>query len=88
MPRVNAEGVEIPFVRFLTEPSVPQYDYVHWGKGWTVMNKFKEDGSDIPIARGDEKKANLAKDEQIKSYWDTLVNEWLKLRAKPPETKD
>ena len=46
---------------------------------------FKADGSDIPIAKGSEKKANLAKDEKIKSYWDRLVDEWLKLRAKPPE---
>ena len=47
-----------------------------------------ENGGDIPIAKASEKKANLAKDEKIKSYWDTLVDEWLKLRAKPPETKD
>jgi hypothetical protein len=44
---------------------------------------FGDDGIDIPTATGSEKKANLAKDEKIKSFWDSLVNEWLKLRANP-----
>ena len=48
---------------------------------------FQADGG-IPIAKSSKKKANLAKDEKIKSYWDRLVDEWLKLRSKPPETKD
>ena len=52
------------------------------------MNKFKEDGSDVPIAKSDEKKANLARDEKIKSFWDTLVNDWLKKWARPPEKED
>ena len=47
---------------------------------WSVMN-FHADGSDIPIAKGNEKKANLAKDEKIKSYWDRLVDEWLKFES-------
>ena len=52
------------------------------------MNKFKEDGSDVPIAKSDEKKANLARDQKIKSFWDTLVHDWLRKRAKPPEKGD
>ena len=43
---------------------------------------FKEPGSDIPTAKGSAKKANLAKDDKIKSFWDTLVNDWLKLRSR------
>ncbi|HUQ35025.1 MAG TPA: hypothetical protein VM144_01475 [Aestuariivirga sp.] len=54
------------------------------GKGQTAMN-FKENGDEIPTAKCSEKKAQLAKDEKIKSFWDTLVNDWLKLRAKPRE---
>ncbi len=46
---------------------------------------FHADGSDIPIAKGNEKKANLAKDEKIKSYWDSLVDEWLKYRNPMPD---
>jgi hypothetical protein len=54
---------------------------------WSVM-RFNEDGSEIPIARGSEKKTNLAKDEKIKNYWDRLVDEWLKFRAKDAEKID
>ena len=46
---------------------------------------FKENGDEIPTAKSSEKKAQLTKDEKIKSFWDTLVNDWLKLRAKPRE---
>jgi hypothetical protein len=41
-----------------------------------------EDEVDIPVAKGSEKKANLAKDEQIKSYWDALVDDWLEFTNK------
>ena len=49
---------------------------------------FQADDGDIPTAKSSEKKANLAQDEKIKSYWNRLVDEWLKFNAKPPETKD
>ena len=45
---------------------------------------LKEDGRDIPTATGSAKKANLAKDEKIKGFWDKLVDDWLS-RSKSPE---
>jgi hypothetical protein len=42
---------------------------------------FREEHSDIPIAKCSEKKANLAEDEKIRCFWDTLVDEWLKFDA-------
>lgn len=50
--------------------------------------KFNDDTSELPIAEGSEKIANLAKDEKIKSYWDKLVDDWLKFRAKSPKKDD
>lgn len=49
---------------------------------------FKEPSNEIPTAKGSEKKANLAKDDKIKSYWNRLVDEWLKFSAKSPEKDD
>jgi hypothetical protein len=49
---------------------------------------FSDDGNKIPIADASEKQANLARDESIKNYWESLVDEWLKSRAKSPETHD
>ena len=46
--------------------------------------KSKKEDSEIPTAKGGEKKANLAKDEKIKSFWNNLVDDWLKFRGKPP----
>ena len=45
------------------------------------MSSNEEEG-DIPVATGSEKKANLAKDEKIKSFWDALVDDWLKFANK------
>ena len=56
---------------------------MEWVKGWQTMS-FKEDGRDIPTATGSAKKANLAKDEKIKGFWDKLVDDWLS-RSKSPE---
>jgi hypothetical protein len=49
---------------------------------------FIDDANEISIAEANEKKANLARDENIKNYWESLVDEWLKSRAKSPETHD
>jgi hypothetical protein len=46
------------------------------------------ENAEITTAKGREKKVNLVKDEKLKSFWDRLVDEWLDLRAKLPETKD
>ncbi len=49
---------------------------------------FNDDGNKIPIAEANEKKTNLVRDENIKSYWENLVDEWLKFRAESPEKHD
>jgi len=46
---------------------------------------LKKDDSDIPVPKSSEKKSFLAKDEQIKGFWNNLVNDWLKNRAKHKE---
>lgn len=49
---------------------------------------FNDDGNKILVAEASEKKANLARDENIKIYWENLADEWLKSRAKNPEKHD
>ena len=46
---------------------------------------FSDEANEIPIAEASEKEANLARDENIKNFWENLVDEWLKSRAKSPE---
>jgi hypothetical protein len=49
---------------------------------------FSDDANEISIAEASEKQANLARDESFKNYWESLVDEWLKSRAKSPEKHD
>ena len=51
------------------------------------MNFMDKDG-DIPTVKASVKKAQLAKDEKIKSFWDKLVDDWLSWRNTKPSEKD
>jgi hypothetical protein len=33
---------------------------------------------DIPTAKGSAKQANLAKDDKIKRFWESLAEDWLR----------
>ena len=51
------------------------------------MSSNEQEG-DIPVATRSKKKANLAQDKEIKSFWDTLVDDWLKLTNKVREKRN
>lgn len=36
------------------------------------------DNRDIPTAKGSAKQANLAKDDKIKQFWESLAEDWLR----------
>jgi hypothetical protein len=39
---------------------------------------LNRDNRDIPTAKARIKQANLAKDEKIKRFWESLVEDWLR----------
>jgi hypothetical protein len=53
-----------------------------------VGMNFHEEEKRLPTEGAKAKKANSAKDDKIRSYWDRLVDEWSKVSAKSPSKDD
>jgi hypothetical protein len=64
------------------EPFELRYGFVLIGGGKVAAMDLHNDPSVFPPGKAAAKRSNLTKDDRIKQFWETLVEEWLNLRPK------